>query len=104
MSTRKILLLLVFVFILLLGILFFCTAVVPLSKMKKIQTQVLDMRQTYREGTRSRSYHLLFSVDNPIKNLAINYSTQTEAMQDSTFNVVNVGQTYTFYIYPISIV
>ena len=98
MPTRKILLLLVFVFILLFGILFFYTAVVPLSKMKKVEARVLDIRQTYREGTRSRSYHLLFTVDNPIRILEINYSTQTEATMDSTFNTINVGQTYTFYI------
>jgi hypothetical protein len=85
-------------FLFLCGIWFLQAAFVPLSKMKKIEARVLAMAPTYNPGTRSGSWHLVFTIDSPVRNIEIYYSTQTEAAQDSTINILKLGESYTFYI------
>lgn len=68
--------------------------------MEKLEAQLLSKRFVVEKGTRSISYSLVFIVSNPKRNLSIEYATETEANQDSTFYKTSEGETYTFYLNP----
>ena len=95
----KIFLLFLFVaLVLLFGVSYFYSAMVPLSKMEKLHAQVLDVELILEHSTRSTSRHLVFTIDNPVRIIKINYSTRTEAAYDTTLNTIQLGKTYTFYL------
>lgn len=47
-----------------------------------------------------RHYFLIFEIENQQNKIAINYPTESQAKNDSAYNLVDTGRTYKFYLDP----
>jgi len=95
---KAVILFLPFAAMLYIGISIVYGALVPLDKMKKIDAQVLYIKSVTEQATKSRSWHLEFTLLGRQEVIRLNYNTETEAKQDKTLYSIRYGKTYTFYL------
>ncbi len=71
-----------------------------ISQMNKIEGTVFSKEQGVKYGYRSAAYYLSFGIKEMPVHLAISYVSKSAIYSDSTFNLIDTGKTYTFYVDP----
>lgn len=94
--------LLVFVTLFYLGILGVYKASLTLKDMIPIKGTIKNKGLNYTERKGGRNYQLVFTLEEIDYKIAINtdYDNETQAKSDSTFNLLEIGEKYIFYLDP----
>jgi hypothetical protein len=90
-----------FIIPLLVGLFLIRRGTIDKSNMKavtgKVVSKSINSIYSFKGG---RHYFLVFEIENLPTRIAINYATESQARNDSAVNLVDIGNTYTFYLDP----
>ena len=76
-------------------------AIVSKSELRVVEGKVISKRIYYSPSGRTnqgRNYHVEFELENMQERIAINFPTNIQAYQDSTFYKIDTGKIYKFYL------
>lgn len=71
-----------------------------ISGMDVIKGTVFSKERGYKYAYKGGAYYLSFGIKELPVNLAISYISKNDIYADSTFNFIDTGKTYTFYVDP----
>src|SRR6478609_1095237 len=80
------------------GIMLIYRGSLNLSEMNRIEGTVFSKEQGVKYGYRSAAYYLSFGIKEMPVHLAISYVSKGAIYSDSTFNLIDTGKIYTFFV------
>lgn len=98
---KKLFGLIVMICVFCVGVLCLYRALLTTAHMNIMYGKVINKEISYRTSAKSgNAYCLAFTIENDSRKIAINLGTKSQAKNDSTINLIEIGNIYKFYLDP----